>query len=395
MAQVGLKSIVSGVSIVCGTAIGTGILGIPTITAEAGFYPTILTFVICWLFTLISAFYLLEAHLWFRDESDFISLSGELLGQYGQKLTWGIYLTLLYSLICLYMLAGSALFAKISFEIVGLNISTLQSVLIFCTLPILFLSFEKIFFERINKWLIIILFLSFIIIVGATIPDIKSDYLVVGDGFATFKTMPVLITAFGYSIIIPALSSHCEYNVKRLVKIIIIGSIITLLIYLLWELVALGSIGFDSLMDLSKLHDDGSGVIRGLAGNGRKFITPILTVFAGAAIITSIFGVSLALYHFLSDGLKMVRPNKKQHVLLLLLIFIPSIMIITFYPAGFQKVLSWAGVIVAILLGIIPALMVWVGRYYLNKKGFKVFGGRKMLFACLFFNLFVVVQQFI
>ena len=48
------------VIMITGTSIGTGILGLPITTSQAGFWPTILVFIITWLFMTQAALYILD-----------------------------------------------------------------------------------------------------------------------------------------------------------------------------------------------------------------------------------------------------------------------------------------------------------------------------------------------
>ena len=52
--------------------------------------------------------------------------------------------------------------------------------------------------------------------------------------------LPSILTGFGYHIIIPSLGSYMNYNRKMMIYSIIIGSIIALLINLLWMFLIMG-----------------------------------------------------------------------------------------------------------------------------------------------------------
>jgi tyrosine-specific transport protein len=62
---------------------------------------------------------------------------------------------------------------------------------------------------------------------------------------------------------------------------------------------------------------------------------------------------------------------------------------VLFYPHGFTVALSFAGIFVAILLGILPAMMAWQGRSASLKKPLQIIGGKPMIIITILFFIFV------
>jgi amino acid permease len=66
------------------------------------------------------------------------------------------------------------------------------------------------------------------------------------------------------------------------------------------------------------------------------------------------------------------------------------------YPQGFIKALDYAGIFVALLLGILPCLMVLRGRKVHNEHApYKVKGGKSLLFLVMAFYLVVIITVLI
>ncbi|HLF66241.1 MAG TPA: aromatic amino acid transport family protein, partial [Gammaproteobacteria bacterium] len=65
-----------------------------------------------------------------------------------------------------------------------------------------------------------------------------------------------------------------------------------------------------------------------------------------------------------------------------------------FFPKGFLMALGYAGTFVAILYGILPALMVWRARYHdrLTPK-LRVFGGKPLLCVILIASVAIILFQ--
>ena len=70
-------------------------------------------------------------------------------------------------------------------------------------------------------------------------------------------------------------------------------------------------------------------------------------------------------------------------------------MVVLFYPAAFNEILGFAGVLVAFLLGILPALMAWSSRYTGVKFFHKnlVFGGKGVLIAVVLFFSYIMYLE--
>jgi tyrosine-specific transport protein len=112
--------------------------------------------------------------------------------------------------------------------------------------------------------------------------------------------------------------------------------------------------------------------------------------FAFFALVTSFFGVSLGLIDFLADGLN-IEKTAKGKITLCLALFLPPLVIAFFYPGLFLSALDVAGGIgCALLLGLLPVLMVWAGRYRLGHSASRVLPGGKGVLILLV--LFVVLE---
>jgi tyrosine-specific transport protein len=376
--------------LIAGTAIGAGMLALPINTATNGFALSTFAFLTCWFFMTIAALLLIEVALYFPGEKDLISMVDATLGTWGKTIASTAYLLLLYTLICAYLQGGSAWFIKISEEF-----HTTFSPLV--TILILTLVFSTIIFygtaavENINRYLMAGLIITYIILIASALPKVEYTKIATWHTTGFSKSFPLIITAFGFSVILPSLTTYLDRNVSALRTAVMIGSWIPLAIYLLWEFVALGVIpttGPNSFHSLAQHHDNGTGVTIALDHIvGKGWIVQSSRWFAIFAILTSLLGVSLALSHFLADALAMQK-SFKQRLFILVLTYVPAVFIVLLYPNEFSKVLSFAGMIVAVLLGILPALMAWCHRYHLHtasKTHYQVFGGKALLVAVMIF----------
>ncbi|PJD93053.1 MAG: hypothetical protein CK424_03370 [Legionella sp.] len=395
------SKIIGGVLLICGTSIGTGILGIPSDTGEAGFGWSLLLFLLCWIFSTLAALLYMEVHLWQKSStSNLLSMTDFFFGPKAKSLVWVIYLALLYSLMCTYLLAGSSWIIQSLSYLSHITLGQIPGMSIFIGLIGLFIFFGIRLVDHVNRVMLVGLALTYILILGITLPTTQSQLLLqpAQDLWLLPKAIPLLITAFGYSIIVPSLSTYFERNAKMLQKTIMIGSVITLIIYILWETATLGNIplhGPHGLREIAHGLDNGTEVANALIHiTQNPHLTYIITLFALFAVITSFLGVSMALYHALADGLQ-VETRGMSGGLLLLLTYIPPMIFLLIIPTGFNQILSWAGVLVAFLMGVLPALMILKGRYVLQLKGYRVPGGIVLPCVVLLFFMLVMGAEFL
>jgi tyrosine-specific transport protein len=95
----------------------------------------------------------------------------------------------------------------------------------------------------------------------------------------------------------------------------------------------------------------------------------------------------------IADGLN-IKENIFEKLLAALITFVPPLLFAAFYPDGFILALGYAGVIVALIHGVLPALMVWRGRYHLRLSqahDYRVFGGKSLILLVIIFSVVIIV----
>jgi tyrosine-specific transport protein len=161
---------------------------------------------------------------------------------------------------------------------------------------------------------------------------------------------------------------------------VLIGSAFPIVLYGLWQMIILGTLPQTTLLHLLEQGHSATQLSHSLAQTlNEPTITLTATLFSIFALTTSILGVSLSLFDFLADGLNINKtlPNKGY---VALLTFLPPFLLVMLYPQGFEFALSFAALFVSVMLGILPALMVWRARYHLQLTGpFQVWGGKPIL----------------
>jgi tyrosine-specific transport protein len=211
------------------------------------------------------------------------------------------------------------------------------------------------------------------------------------------RPIPIIITAFGSAIVIPSITEYLHGKPRQLVLVVLMGCSIPLLVYAIWELAILGIIPLTGNPGLLQIQQHGHPVTDVTAALNvllhNSLITGASSYFSIFALVTSLLGVCLSLFDFLADGLHL-RKNLRGRILLTLITFVPPLGFIIFYPHGFTVALSFAGIFVAILLGILPAMMAWQGRYRLKQaKPIHIIGGKPMIMFTIAFFLGVALIE--
>ncbi|MCX7117451.1 MAG: tryptophan/tyrosine permease [Legionellales bacterium] len=380
-----LSRFVGGILLIVGTSIGGGMLALPVATAGAGILNAILFLILCWLIMTTGALLVLEVNLRLPPGSNMVSMAKVTLGLPGQIIAWVTYLFLLYTLLAAYISGGSdvlhgllqAAHINVPSEITSFLFTLLFSFIVYSGIRVVDYVNRGLMFGKLGIYLLLLLIIS---------PYINLPTLRGGSIQAITGSLMILITSFGFASIVPSLREYFQEDIPTLRKVILIGSLIPLICYILWEIVIMGVVQRDGKAGLMALMDSDhatSGLTEALAlAVNSQWVTGFFAFFTSICMITAFLGVSLGLFDFLADGLKLKKAGP-QGKLILILTFLPPLAIVLINPGIYLQALSYAGVCCVILLLLLPALMAWRGRKsnHLSKDPVKaqIPGGQKTL----------------
>jgi tyrosine-specific transport protein len=357
-------SVLGGVLLVAGSCIGAGMLALPVITGVSGFIPSLVMFMIAWSFMTATSLLLLEANLSVGHELSLISIAERTLGKWGRLICWLLFLFLFYSLSIAYIAASGSILEGIIADLFDIKFSSWVGSLLFTVVfgCVLYTGVRHV--DYLNRALMVglIVFYCVLVILGSLY--IRPAYLATAHWKYSIAALPVLVISFGFHNMIPSLAMYMHGDRKRLRISILIGSLIPLIIYVIWEAVMLGIIPIEGREGLLKALDKGEVVTTTLREVvGKSWINNVAQAFALLAIVTSFLAQSLSLIDFLSDGLKIAKVGFNRFILVLITL-VPPFILAFIYPDIFIKALNMAGGFSAVILfGIIPVLMVWTLRY--------------------------------
>ncbi|MCB1135041.1 MAG: tyrosine transporter, partial [Chlamydiia bacterium] len=361
-----------------------------------GLLPSLVLMGMVWVFMTFSAFCFLEVNLWIEGDTDIISMAGHTLGKGAQYFAWFAYIFLLYSVTTAYIALSAPILTDLASSVFGVTMPTYAAPLPMLLLFAYILYKGTAWADLANRWLMLGLALAYILLVVYVAPHMEpallqsSNWTCLGLGFS------VIATSFGYHIIIPSLTNYMRRDHRQMARVLIIGGLIPLIVNGLWETLALGTIPVDGPHGLKQGFVTGqSSALLLKEALSQPMIAHGARALSLFAITTSFLGVTLSLFHFLSDGLK-IRRSIRGRTALSLLTFVPPLLLVWTYPRAALLALEYAGVIgVIILLGFMPCLMVWGGRYWkrLPPSEFRVPGGKPALMAAMLFAALAVACE--
>lgn len=368
---------VGGVLLIVGTSIGGGMLALPVANAAVGFWQSSFFLFLCWIIMTLGALFILEVNLYLPQGKNLPTMAAVTLGKSGIIVTWLTYLVLLYALLAAYISGGADVFGGL-LRRSHLPLPDWVMTILF-TLLLGSVTFGGIrCVDLCNRWLMFGKLFIYAFLVLLIFPYVQLVNFQGGHAIAITGSIMILITSFGFAIIVPDLRDYFQDDIAQLKKVILVGSLIPLFCYLAWDLVILGCVpthGAGGLANLVHHPHVTSALANRLADTIKNpFIQALFDGFLAICMLTAFLGVSLCLGSFLADGLKLQRQGRDGWLLFSLTFLLPMMLVI-FYPGAYLYALKYAGVCCVILLLLLPALMSICGRSRFAPR-YCVLGGR-------------------
>lgn len=367
-------------------------LALPVATAAAGIANSIIVLIGCWLIMTAGALLILEVNLRLPAGSNMVSMAKSTLGVPGQIIAWITYLFLLYTLLAAYISGGSDVFdgllQKAHIHLPGwltpMLFTLLFSLIIYGGIRAVDYVNRGLMLGKLGVYLLLVLLIS---------PHIQLHILQGGSLPAITGSLMILVTSFGFASIVPSLREYFKEDINTLRKVIVFGSLIPLVCYIVWEAVIMGVVQRDGphgLMTLMNSDHATSGLTEALSeAIHSQWLTAFFGFFTSICMITAFLGVSLGLFDFLADGLKLKKVGA-QGKLILLLTFMPPLIVVLMKPGIYLQALSYAGICCIVLLLLLPTVMAWRGRKIESNTLILIPGGRISLSIIAFIGLFLL-----
>lgn len=385
--------VVGGTLLITATTVGVGMLGLPVATGPGGFVPATFIYILTWFFMLCTGLLLLEVCTWMPAEANLITMTHRLLGPVGKAVCWVVYLFLFFTAMIAHVSGGGSTLVDVLNLSFGVAMPQSAAMIVYVLIfsPVVYLGTRSV--DRFNLLMMTGVLITYLLFIAFAAGRVDVSLLKYADWSKAWPALPVLFTAFAYQMIIPTLMTYMNRDVKKVRLSIILGSSIPLVCYLIWELLILGIIPVEGLIEAKARGDTAVMPLKELLQN--PWVFKIGSWFAFLVLTTSYIALSLAFLDFLADGLKVKKEGIKK-IALCLGIFVPPTIVALIYPGIFITALEYAGGIsCALLFGLLPPVMVWVGRYlkkYENQQR-QLPGGKLVLSALMLFTFVELILQ--
>ncbi|MCH1931254.1 aromatic amino acid transporter [Shewanella sp. A25] len=382
--------------LIAGTTIGAGMLALPIASAGLGFGASVLVMLLLWGLMAYTALLLVEVHQFAPQEASLNQLAFKLLGRPGQVIASGALMFLLYALCAAYIAGGGEQLNQKLTLWLGLALPSQFATILFTLVVGTIVGLGTHSVDLINRGLFIVKICALLMLLGLLLPKVDGQHLLalpVEQGLI-ISAIPVVFTSFGFHGSIPSVVRYLGVDVKSLRRLMLLGSALPLLIYLLWQLGSQGVLTQTQLMQSQSL----TGFINQLdVVLHSQYLTMAVGLFAALALATSFLGVSLGLFDFMATNLKQ-KNNFTGRSLTSAITFIPPLGFALFYPQGFITALGFASIALVILAVFLPVAMVWVQRRTRDSaslpKGYRVTGGNVALLLATASGIFIIAAQF-
>jgi tyrosine-specific transport protein len=387
---------ISAVCLLAGTCIGGGMLALPLALSTLGLIPSIVVMLGSCFFMILTGLLILEVNLWLGEDVHIITMASKTLGKWGKGVSWIVYLFVCYASLVAYIAGGGELVSSF-LSSAGIEFGNINSGIAFTFLLGSLLLFGTRFVSRVNTLLFTGMIVAYFSLLGIGMKEISGTLLAYSNFncVAALMAIPMLLTSFSYQWVIPSVTPLLKGNEKAMRWSIIIGISLAAVLYILWLVIVFGIVPIEGDKGLIWASDQGIEISASLRYYVKSnWVAKVSTFFAFFAIATSFLGMTLGLFDFLADGLKVDKRGKSKY-LLLILILVPSCYFALTIPGIFDLALEVTGGYGdAILNGMIPAMMVWVGRYHQKRVSqYSLPGGKGFLAVIFVISFCIVVLQ--
>jgi tyrosine-specific transport protein len=208
--------------------------------------------------------------------------------------------------------------------------------------------------ERVNSVFFFIVLASFAVLLVVGLPAVDAARWANSDWSQAFSCFPISILALVFHNIVPVLTTKLRGDRGKIRAAIVIGSAVPLAMFLLWNLVVLGSVDQMASDPLDQLR----------AGSGGAALGASVSVFSEFAVVTSLFGFFFGQRDVLTDLFGIDEQDRSRDAALALGVLGPPLVVATLAPDLFASALDFAGTFcITSLFGLLPAAIVWCQRY--------------------------------
>ncbi|MEI9749884.1 tryptophan permease [Moellerella wisconsensis] len=398
MTQLKRPSVIGGAMIIAGTAVGAGMFSIPIVTSGVWFTGSIILLIYTWACMFFSGLMILEANMNYPAGASFHTMVKDLLGPVWNSIN-GLSITfVLYILTYAYISAGSSIITHNLATV--FPVSQMVAGLAFSILVAFFVWLSTRAVDRLSTILIGGMVITFILSVGGMFTQVSPAILFNQSAGSdtqylpfALAALPYLLASFGYHGNVPGLVKYYRKDSKSVVRSLFIGTLIALVIYILWQYVIQGNISRDSFKLIIAEGGNIDALLRQMdTSTGNSTVSKFLTLFSYMALASSFLGVTLGLFDYLADFFKF-KDNGSGRFKSAVVTFLPPTVLALLLPNGFLYAIGFAGLAATVWAVIVPAMMAKACRKRFPNSPYRAPGGHFLIGFVILFGVINAVAH--
>ncbi|QIM65332.1 aromatic amino acid transport family protein [Frederiksenia canicola] len=392
------NKILGSALIIAGTTIGAGMLAMPLTSAGMGFGMTVVLLGGLWALLTYTGLLFMEVYQTAKEkEVGVATLAEQYFGMTGRGLATFSLLVLLYALLAAYITGGGSLLSGI-LPVMGDEETTSKvGILLFTFILGTFVVIGIKGVDGITRLMFLGKIVAFIFVLLMMLPKAKLENLtaVPLDNLLVISAIPIFFTSFGFHVIMGSINSYLDADIRKIRLAVLIGTLIPLSAYLLWQLATHGVLSQGEFVALVKQDPTLNGLVKATAQiTGSTILGEAVRLFSALALITSFLGVAMGIFEGVGDLLKRFNLPSNR-VVLTPLTFIPPLVFALFYPNGFIAALGYAGLLFAFYGLILPIGLAWKARQLYPNLPYRVAGGNLGLVIAFVMGVVIIVIPFL
>jgi tryptophan-specific transport protein len=390
-----VSSMLGGIAIITGGAIGAGMFSLPIVSSGMWFGWTLVCMLLSWFCMYHISLMIMEVNLHFRPGANFDTMLKATLGKYWNISYGTVFVFLLYILEYAYISGGSSIVIHTLESTLGYSPSQIVAGLTFGSLlaSVVWISTKAV--DRVVSVMIVGMMVALsLALTNLTLAADLRQLIVQDDGSKrsylpfVFAALPFYLTSFAFYPMVPSLIKYYGKKPVMISRCILIASCLCFLVYLLWLVSTMGNLQRQAFLPI--IAEGGNIGVLVAAINQlvpSEQLGRLLNIFANLAIITSFLGVSLGLFDYITDKFNFSE-TPLGRLKTAIVVFLPPIIGGVFFPNGFIFAIGFAGMAVAFTALIVPPLMLKRSRKIFAPGIYQLWGGNKLIYFIIAMGIF-------
>lgn len=353
-----------GAMIICGTVVGAGMFTLPVVMAGAWFGWAMVLLLISWGGMLLSGLLFMRVSLTYPPGAGYDTLTKDLLGR-GWAALNGLSILFVLGILTYAYISASGPVYQHSISQLGLPISTAEAkvLLTLCVAAVVWLGTTGV--SRLMTFCVLAKILLLIVLFGGLLTQVNVTSLLSGPAAGerywpyALGVLPFCLASFGYHGNITGLVSYYDGNKQNITRALVLGTLLSLALYLFWLTSTMGNLPRDGFPEIVKQGGDIAALMAALRAHLHvSALALMMSIFSHFAVIASFLGVTAGLFDFIADRLGFEN-SPGARLKTASLTFLPPLLASIWWPNGFVAAIGFAGLFATLWAVIIPALLAW------------------------------------